>query len=275
MRNTVRDAWKEGRAVVNGWLAIPSPYTAEAVARVGWDSLTVDMRHGCHDYHSIVLCLQAMQASGVTPMVRVPWNEPSVIGRTLDAGAMGIICPMVNSAADARALVDACRYRPLGSRGWGPVRAARYGTALDYFRAANDCVLAVAMIETREAVDQLESILDVPGLDAVYIGPSDLAVTYGLEPSNDCEEAEMLAISARVLQEARRRRIVAGIHNASGAYAARLIAMGFRLVTLTNDLGLMVQAARTAIASARTVPEPQGDRATSGAGSAPAQPSSA
>jgi 4-hydroxy-2-oxoheptanedioate aldolase len=257
MRNAVRDAWKEGRAVVNGWLAIPSSYTAEAMARAGWDSLTVDMQHGWHDYHSMVLCLQAMQASGVTPMVRVPGNDPSIIGKALDAGAMGIICPMINSAEDARALVDACRYRPQGSRSWGPVRAAMYGTPLDYFRAANGSVLVISMIETREAVERLDAILEVPGLDAVYIGPSDLAITYGLEPSNDREEPEMLAIYARILQEAARRGIVAGIHNASGQYAARMIAMGFRLVTLTNDLGLMMQAARGAIAAARESRERQ------------------
>ncbi len=114
MPNPVKDAWKQGRAVVNGWLSIPSGFAAEMMAKGGFDALTVDMQHGVQDYMSAVSCFQAIQSHPVVPMVRVPWNEPGIIGKVLDAGAMGVICPMVNTAAEAKALVDACRYPPIG-----------------------------------------------------------------------------------------------------------------------------------------------------------------
>ncbi len=139
-----------GKACVNGWLAIPSGFSAEVMAQCGWDTVTVDMQHGVQDYQSMVQCFQAMQAHPVTPLVRVPWNEPGIIGKVLDGGAMGVICPMVNNAAEAKALADACLYPPVGKRSNGPIRAAMYGEASDYQKTANDEIMVIPMIETRE-----------------------------------------------------------------------------------------------------------------------------
>jgi 4-hydroxy-2-oxoheptanedioate aldolase len=252
MANRVKDAWKAGKAVINGWLAIPNAFSAEMYAQAGWDSVTVDMQHGVQDYVSCVQCFQGMQrAPEVLPMVRVPWNEPGVIGKVLDGGAYGVICPMVNTAAEARALVQYCKYPPQGTRSNGPIRAALYGEATSYQATANDDVLVIPMIETRTALDNLEAILDVPGIDAVYIGPSDLGLSLGIAPKLDREEPEVLKIYERVLEETGKRGIAAGLHNGTAAYANRMIKLGFKLVTISNEVAMMVNAAKAAVKEAR------------------------
>ena len=249
--NNVKKVWASGKAVVNAWLAIPSGFSAEVIAQCGFDSVTVDMQHGVQDYLSMVQCFQAMNGHPVTPMVRVPWNEPGIIGKVLDAGAYGVICPMVNTEAEARALVQYCKYPPKGTRSNGPIRAALYGEAGSYQATANDDVLVMPMIETRQALDNLEAILDVPGIDAVYIGPSDLGLSLGMAPKLDREEPEILKIYDRILNETSKRGIAAGLHNGTAGYANRMIKMGFKLVTIANEVGLMVQAATAAVKAAR------------------------
>ncbi|MGH7083129.1 MAG: HpcH/HpaI aldolase family protein, partial [Acetobacteraceae bacterium] len=137
MTNRVKQLWQEGKAAVNGWLAIPSGFSAEVMSKAGWDSLTVDIQHGVQDYQSMVACFQGMQANPVTPFVRVPWNEPGIIGKCLDGGAMGVICPMINTRAQAEAFVAACRYPPAGTRSNGPIRAGIYGEVGGYVKTAN------------------------------------------------------------------------------------------------------------------------------------------
>ena len=252
MANKVKEAWKAGRAAVNGWLAIPNAFSAEMYAQAGWDSVTVDMQHGVQDYLSCVACFQGMQrAPDVLPMVRVPWNEPGIIGKVLDAGAYGVICPMVNTEAEARALVQYCKYPPRGTRSNGPIRAALYGEAGSYQATANDDVLVIPMIETQSALDNLEAILDVPGIDAIYVGPSDLGLSLGMAPKLDREEPEILKIYERLLKETAKRGIAAGLHNGTATYALRMIEMGFKLVTIANEVSLMVVAARAAVKEAR------------------------
>jgi 4-hydroxy-2-oxoheptanedioate aldolase len=250
MTNGVRAAWEQGRSVINGWLAIPAAFSAEVMAQAGFDSLTVDLQHGVQDYASAIGCFQAIQAHGPVPLARVPWNEPGIIGKLLDAGAKGIICPMVNTAGQAAALVSACRYPPLGTRSFGPIRAGIYGAPADT-DAANHDVLCLPMIETREALANLDAILDVPGVDGVYVGPADLGLSFGLGARQDREEPEILTAFARILAATEVRGQHAGVHCISGAYAAQMQDMGFRLVTLGNDSGLLLTAARAAIAAAR------------------------
>lgn len=251
MPNKVKQAWHDGHAVINGWLAIPNGFSAEVMAQAGWDSVTVDLQHGVQDYLSMVTCFQAMQVHPVLPMVRVPWNEPGIVGKVLDAGAYGVICPMVNTRAEAEAFVSYCRYPPAGKRSNGPIRASIYGVGTSYQATANEEVLCIPMVETQEAVDNLEAILDVPGIDAVYIGPSDLGFSMGLPPILDREEPQIMAIYERILAETKRRGLRACIHCFSPAYAARMIAMGFSLVTIANDSGLLLGAARAAVQAAR------------------------
>ena len=251
MANKLRQIWAEGKAAVNGWLAIPSGFSAEVVAQCGFDTVTVDLQHGVQDYLSMVACFQAMQAHPVTPMVRVPWNEPGIIGKVLDGGAMGVICPMVNTAAEARAFVAAAKYPPDGARSNGPIRAGFYGEASAYQDTANAECLAIPMIETREAVANLDAILDVPGVAGAYIGPSDLGYSHGLKPRLDRDEPEMLAIFDQVIAATEKRGLHAGIHCGTAAYAARAIGMGFRLVTLLNEVGFMRSALMGGIAHVR------------------------
>ena len=180
--NNVRSIWKRGGAVINGWLGIPSSIAAENMAQAGWDGLTVDLQHGHVDYQAAVTMLQAISTTGTTPLARVPWMEPGIIMKLLDAGAYGIVCPMINTRAECEAFVGACRYAPRGYRSFGPVRATWYGGA-DYFKHANDTVITMAMIETKQAMDNLDEILSVPELDSLYIGPNDLAISLGYAPS--------------------------------------------------------------------------------------------
>jgi 4-hydroxy-2-oxoheptanedioate aldolase len=249
--NKLKARLKSGKACVNAWLAIPSGFSAEVMAQCGFDSVTVDMQHGVQDYQSMVQCFQAMDKYPITPMVRVPWNEPGIIGKALDGGAWGVICPMVNTPAEAKALANACLYPPIGKRSNGPIRAAAYGEASPYQSIANDEVLVIPMIETQEAIDNIDAILDVPGIAGIYVGPSDLGFSLGLKPVLDREEPEIFPIYEKLLKATRARGQFAGIHNATGAYAARMIAMGFRFVTLANDSVLMARAAREQIAITR------------------------
>ena len=251
MANAIKQAWREGRGTVNGWLAIPSGFSAEVMAQAGYDSVTVDMQHGVQDYASTIACFQGMQPHGVLPMARVPWLEAGIIGKVLDAGALGIICPMVNSPDEARTLVDCCRYPPAGKRSFGPIRAGLYGADTPYYDTADADVAVIPMIETRTALDQLDAILDVDGLDAIYVGPSDLGISLGLRPLLDREEPEMLRHYERLVRAARDRGLGAGIHCATGLYARRMLDMGFTFATPNNDSGLMALKARQEVAAAR------------------------
>ena len=176
--NKIRNIWAEGGTALTGWLAIPSSLSAELMAKQGWDAICVDLQHGAIDYQIALTMLQAISTTDATPIARVPGNDAAIIGKLLDAGAYGIICPMVNTRAQAEAFVRACRYPPDGHRSVGPLRASLYGGA-DYVKHANTTILTMAMIETAEAVENLDDILETPGLDAVYVGPSDLAVSMG------------------------------------------------------------------------------------------------
>jgi len=251
MSNKLRARLAAGKAAVNGWLAIPSGFSAEVMAQCGWDSVTVDLQHGVQDYQSMVQCFQAMDRHPITPLVRVPWNEPGIIGKCLDGGAWGIICPMVNSAAEAKALADACLYPPLGKRSNGPIRAAMYGEASSYQTIANTEILVITMIETQQGIDNIDEILSVPGISGIYIGPSDMGLSLGMVPSLDREEPIILDIYKRLLASCKKHGKFAGLHNGSAAYAARMIQMGFQFTTIANDSGLMARAAREAVTATR------------------------
>ena len=229
----------------------PNGFSTEIMAQAGWDSVTVDMQHGLHDYLSMVQCLQPMTAHPVTSLVRVPWNEPGIIGKTLDAGAWGVICPMVNNRKEAEALVSACLYPPEGKRSFGPVRAALYGGAGAYQDTANQRILVIPMIETKEAIDNFEDILDVPGISGVYVGPSDLGVSLGHGPAVDREDPFFLEIYRKLIEATSQRGQFAGLHTGRPEYAARMVKMGFKLTTVSYDSGLLGTAARETVQMTR------------------------
>ena len=253
MANQLRTLLEQGKAAVNAWVTIPAPFAAETMAQAGWDSVTLDMQHGLMDYATVVTCLQVLHRFPSTPLVRVPWNEPGIIGRVLDAGAMGIICPMVNTRAETEALVRAMRYPPLGARSHGPIRAGAYGEAGTYYKTANRDVLCFPMIETPEAIANLDAILDVPGVDGVYIGPGDLGLTMGMAPSLDRREPRILAAYETVVKKTKARGLFPGLHNATSDYSAEMQKMGFQLLTILTDSGLLLRAATAEVNRLRSL----------------------
>jgi 4-hydroxy-2-oxoheptanedioate aldolase len=257
--NRLRTLWKSGTAVVNGWLAIPNGFAAETMAHQGWDSLTVDMQHGVVDYQAMVTMLQAVSTTATVPIVRVPWLEPGILMKSLDAGAYAVICPMVNTRVDAQNLVAWTHYAPRGVRSFGPIRAQIYGGA-DYPQHANDTIVTFAMIETAKALDNLDDILSVEGLDAIYIGPSDLSLSLGCRPVLDEVDPKAQQAIDHVLERAKAHGIVAGIHNAGCESALQRIAKGFQFVTVSSDARLMASGAQEVIAQMRAAPPPEKSR---------------
>jgi 4-hydroxy-2-oxoheptanedioate aldolase len=248
--NKVRQIWQEGGAVLNGWLHIANSYAAEMMAHEGWDSLTIDMQHGPVGFEAAVTMLQAIATTGSVPMARVPWNEPGIIMRMLDAGCYGIICPMVNSRHECEAFVGACRYPPHGYRSFGPNRARLYGGA-DYASKANETVVTMAMIETAEALKNLDNILSTPGLDAIYIGPADLSQGLGGPPDGDLNKPLVSEAIDRILAACRQHNIVPGIHTGSSQFATQMIDKGFQFVTVSSDVRLMTLKAAEVIAAVK------------------------
>ena len=249
--NGLKRLWEADCPAALCWLTIPSPISAEIMAHQGWDALVVDMQHGMIDLHTAAAMLIAISATEATPLVRVPGCDPTVIMRVLDAGAYGVICPTVGSAAEAETLVRACRYPPAGMRSYGPARALLYSGA-DYFEGANDTVLAIAMIETQDGLRNLDEILSVPGLDGIYVGPSDLSVSLGHPPSNDPPWPEVTETIADIAAVAAARGVVAGIHSSSGAHAARVFDIGYRFSGIQTDAQLLAAKARAEIADLRS-----------------------
>jgi 4-hydroxy-2-oxoheptanedioate aldolase len=248
--NTLKAIWARGDAVVNGWLSIPSSFSAEVMAHQGFDSLTIDMQHGVVDYQVAVTMLQAVSTTAVIPLARVPWNDPGFIMKVLDAGVYGVICPMINTRAQAEALVQACKYPPLGYRSYGPVRASIYAGA-DYGDRANRDMLVIPMIETRQAVENLDDILSVPGIDAVYVGPADLSLSLGCRPRLDQTDPPVVEAQRTIAEGCRRHGVIAGIHTGTVDYALKVISEGYRFVTLASDSRFLAAKAGDEVAAMR------------------------
>jgi 4-hydroxy-2-oxoheptanedioate aldolase len=248
--NSLKAIWARGEAVVNGWLSIPSSFSAEVMAHQGFDSLTVDMQHGVIDYQAAVTMLQAISTTPTMPLARVPWNDPAHLMKVLDAGVYGVICPMISTREQAEALVQACKYPPRGFRSWGPVRASLYAGA-DYGDHANAEVVVMPMIETAEALKNLDEILSVPGVDAIYVGPSDLSLALGYKPRLDQTDAGVVEAQKKIVATCQKHGVVAGIHNNSAAYALRMIEQGYRFVTVASDSRVMAVKAAEEVAAVR------------------------
>lgn len=248
--NTLKKAVVENRPIINGWLAIPSSYSAEIIGHQGFDAVTVDLQHGMIDFASALTMLQALSATPAVPLVRVADGSPAQIMRVLDAGAYGVICPMISTPEQARHFVAACRYPPEGIRSFGPARGLLYGGA-DYPQHANREILTLAMIETREGLANIDAILDTDGLDGVFIGPNDLSLTLTGTASAESTHPDMLDAVERVVSRCRQKQKIAGIFCTSGAAAAARIAQGFQFVTPANDVMQLGRASREAIAQAR------------------------
>ena len=248
--NTLRTLDAENRTIVNAWLSIGSSYLAEIVAHQGFDAVTVDCQHGMIGFEAALTMFQAISTTSAIPLVRPSRNEPGEIMRFLDAGAYGVICPMISTAADAAELVSSCRYQPVGTRSFGPARGVLYGGS-DYALHANDEILVLAMIETADGLANLDAILAVPGIDGVYVGPNDLALALGCAPVPESDDPVMVEAIGRIVAATRAAGRMAGIFCSGGPGAARRAAEGFTLVTPGNDAMLLRTAAAAAAIAAR------------------------
>lgn len=242
MTTPLKARWAKDEVTLGAWCMIPEPLTAEALGRAGFDWVLVDMQHGCMDYETALNMIRAIDTTSAVPVIRVPWNEPGIIGRVLDAGALGVIVPMIQTADDARRAVDACLYPPKGRRSFGPVRVGmRDGPG--YFLEANDRVTVIPMIETPEALANVEAIAAVPGVDALFVGPFDLSIALGLPPGDNDGKPAFDAAIAKVSAAARAANIATAV--LSNAKVAPLrIEQGFRMISTTTDINALSMAAR-------------------------------
>lgn len=246
--NTALAKWRNGDKTVGGWLSIGNAYTAELMSSLGFDYLCVDLQHGMLSYDDLKYMLPAMSNYPTVPLVRVAWNDPPEIMKALDAGAMGVIVPMVNSRHEAAVAVHACRYPPDGNRSFGPIRASMYG-GRGYIGEANGQIACIAMVETAEGLRNLDEIASTPGLDAIYIGPSDLGYALGLGPLAMDQELHKSTVE-KILAACREHGIAAGIHTGSLSQTQFHLGQGFNLVTLGADSAFMARTAGSELAQA-------------------------
>lgn len=232
-RPSLRQQWAAGADTLGAWVSTGNSITAEIAARAGFDYVCIDTQHGASDYHDAVAMIQAIELGGGVPIARVPWNEPGIIGKMLDAGCHGVVVPMVNDRQQAEATVRSCRYAPDGARSWGPtvVQMRHDG----YQNWAIGTVAVIPMIETTEALANLDEILSTPGIDAIYVGPADLSVSLGLAPGNNDGHPDFDGALETIVAACTRHGVVPGIH-ASGALTARRREQGFRMITVANDV---------------------------------------
>jgi 4-hydroxy-2-oxoheptanedioate aldolase len=248
--NPLREAWAGGRTTFGLWSVMPGSVGAEILAGAGVDYVCVDQQHGVIDYDSMVSMFQAIRAEGPAPITRVLSNDPFLIMKALDAGALGVIVPLVNTTEDAARAVAACRYPPHGMRSYGPVRAAGVIGSRDPEELGGE-VLCLVMVETREALERVEEIAATPGLDGIYIGPSDLALSLGLPPTLEVTEGEHVSAVERIRGACHRVGIAAGIHAPSGEWAGKHAEAGFDMVTVATDAALLRAAALREVTVAR------------------------
>ncbi len=251
----LRAKWEADEPVFGLWAGIPTSLTAELAGRAGYDYVCVDLQHGAATEATMVSMFQAAQAGGAVPLARLAWNEPWLIMRALDLGAAGVILPLIDNAADAARAVDACRYPPHGHRSFGPIRAELVmgSTALDVLGGD---ALCFAMIETRDGLDNLDEIAATPGLDGLYVGPSDLSIALGLPPRpvavDPGEDRKALADAIeRVRYACDANGLIAGMHCGGGQAADRYARAGFKLLTVAIDTSLYKATIRRELDTAR------------------------
>ena len=249
--NKVKTFFEEKKPLAVGWLGSPDSFIVETMANSGFDAIVLDMQHGMGiGPDRAVIALQTISTTDVTPLVRVPWNDPIYIQYVLDAGAYGVIVPMVNSRAEAEKAAGACKYFPMGYRSNGANRA-RFYAGSDYFANANKDILCFVMIETTQAIENLEEIATTPGVDGFYIGPSDLAITMGLEPKLDHDAPQHIEAVQKIVDTAKKHGLMAGIHTTGPEEVIRRYKQGFNLCPLGSDGGFVGAGARKAVADLR------------------------
>lgn len=257
--NTLRQVFAVGDTAVNAWISGDSAYLAEVLSYSGFDAVTIDLQHGMFGTDGALKLIQAVSAGPSIPMVRPTELNAAQIGKLLDGGAYGVICPSIDTPEQAQELVRACHYPPRGARSFGPSRGLLYGGA-DYVDHFEDELLVWAMIESATALANLDRIVEIDGIDGVYVGPNDLLLSLGLRPGSNTSEPVVTEKMEQIIKAAHSAGRVAGAFCADGAMGARLANMGCDLVTPGNDAGLLRAAAAQRIAQVR-----RGANGTSGA----------
>src|SRR5947209_7037146 len=245
--NQVKEKLKRGEPALGAWLSLPSVPSARIMARLGFDWLLVDMEHSAHNPVLMADMVATIADAGTSaPIVRVPGNSVEWFKWVLDAGAWGVVVPMVNTRAEAQHAVACAKYPPLGTRSIGGAFGP-YGFGItdwpSYARAANDEILVIVQIESAEALQNLDEILSVPGIDVAFIGPNDLHAQLGLTPSTDGAEPEFVEALERVKMGARKHHVALGIFSGNGEAAAERVRQGFQMISVTTDIGSMNAAA--------------------------------
>ena len=249
-RNTALEKWRNGEQTIGCWLSLANTHTAELIANAGFDWVCIDLQHGLLDYHDLLHMLPAISTTDTIPIVRVSGNDPKEIMKVLDAGALGVIVPLINNREEAEAAVSACRYPPEGTRSFGPIRAAVYG-GRGYGKEANNEIACIAMIETKEGIDKVEEIATTPGLGGIYIGPSDLALSLGLSPRGDTDDPLHLETVSMIRDTCKKHGLPVGIHTGGLDYATKRLEAGFNFVTLGTDSAFLMAKVASDLAAAR------------------------
>ena len=250
-QNKLKQILRSGKTAICGWLHIPNTWTAEVMANTGWDCVTVDMQHGLHSIETAIQMMQAISTTETTPIARANWNNPGEIMRLLDGGAYGIICPMINTKEECSSFVGATKYPPLGYRSLGPTRARVYG-GLDYATHANDAILTLAMAETVQAIENIEEICSVKGLDGIFIGSGDLKLSIQTAYKNKHLEIFEKSVDT-VLQECKKRNLIAGVWCASVKDAKIMIEKGFQFIALKSDSMMLIEYANEQLKAIKNI----------------------
>lgn len=250
--NKIQTIWADGGSVLCGWMNTESPYIAEMMGVKGMDAVCLDMQHGVAHIQDVYHVMQAISATEAVPLVRVPSIDPALIMKTLDLGAYGLICPLVDTAEQAAALVDASSYPPEGGRSYGPVRGTLYGGS-DYFAKANETIIRLAMIETAAGLENVDAICATKGLDGIFVGPSDLAIALGYKPGPEHTNDTLEEAIKTCLKAAHNAGIKAGIFCSGGKGANQRSQEDFDLVVPSHDAYLLDRVLKEEIAAARGV----------------------
>jgi len=248
--NRIKRAWSADRPAFGLWCTIPDPFVVELVAALELDYVCLDQQHGLIDHASTVAMIRAAGAAGCSPIVRVASNEPWLLMRALDAGALGVVIPMVDDGAQAARAVAACRFPPAGRRSYGPIRAAAAIGSGDPADLASE-VVCIAQIETGGGLANVEEIAATPGLDALYVGPADLALALGIPLAGSGDDPRHVDAVERILGACRASGIGAGMHTLSGELARRYRKKGFSMLNIGTDYELLTGAVRRELEAAR------------------------
>ncbi len=238
-----------GKTVLSAWMALPSPLVADALAGDGWDSVVVDMQHGLVSYDAMVGCVAAIQRAGCAAIVRVPIRDEGLIGRALDAGAEGVICPMINSGQEASWFARSAKYPPMGQRSWAPMQAMNLlqMDAGTYLARANDIVVTMAMVETVTALKNIDSICSTNGVDMIFVGPNDLSVSLSEGQRVDVNDPEVEKALRLIVRKCEAHGVFSGIFANNLEMAKKYREMGFGFISLGTDLGFLSDSSRAAL----------------------------